>query len=130
MTVLEFKNVGYSVKIGSGKKSSYKTILSNINGSIKSGELVAIIGSSGAGKTTLLNILSGRIIGGSVTGDILFDNKKRNRKTFKKDVAYVEQDDLLFPTLTAKETISYAADFRLDSNEYTPAQKADRVKDI
>lgn len=31
-----------------------KRILDNVNGSLKSGQLVAILGSSGAGKTTLL----------------------------------------------------------------------------
>ncbi|OLY81891.1 ABC transporter G family member 7 [Smittium mucronatum] len=130
MSTLEFKNVGFSVKIGKGKDSKYKTILSNINGYIKSGELVAIIGSSGAGKTTLLNVLSGRILGGTVNGEILFNGAKRDKKSFKRDVAYVEQDDLLFGTLTTKETLSYAADFRLPNSDYTKQEKIDRVKDV
>ncbi|OLY77698.1 ATP-binding cassette sub-family G member 2 [Smittium mucronatum] len=130
MKSLEFRNVGFNVKIGTGKDAKYKTILSNINGSIESGELVALIGSSGAGKTTLLNLLSGRILGGTVTGDILFNGEKRDKKTFKRDVAYVEQDDLLFGTLTTKETLMYAADFRLDASEYTKQEKEDRVKDV
>ncbi|OMJ26823.1 ATP-binding cassette sub-family G member 2 [Smittium culicis] len=130
MSTLEFKDIGYSVKIGKGKNVSYKTILKGINATIRSGELVAIIGSSGAGKTTLLNILSGRIVGGSVTGDILFNGEQRNKKTFKRDVAYVEQDDLLYPTLTTKETISYAAKFRLNEDEYSIAQREERIKDV
>ncbi|OMJ12168.1 ATP-binding cassette sub-family G member 8 [Smittium culicis] len=130
MSTLEFKNIGYSVKIGKGKGVSYKTILKGINATIRSGELVALIGSSGAGKTTLLNILSGRIVGGSVTGDILFNGEQRNKKTFKRDVAYVEQDDLLYPTLTTKETISYAARFRLNENEYSTEQREERIKDV
>ncbi|OLY82055.1 ABC transporter G family member 7 [Smittium mucronatum] len=130
MSTLEFKNVGFSVKIGKGKESSYKTILSGINGSIKSGELVAIIGSSGAGKTTLLNVLAGRIMGGTVTGEVLFNGEKRDRKTFKRDVAYVQQDDLLFGTLTTKETLTYAADFRLPNSEYTKQEKIERVTNV
>ncbi|OLY84370.1 ABC transporter G family member 7 [Smittium mucronatum] len=130
MRTLEFKDVGFSVKIGKGKDATYKDILSNINGTVKSGELVAIIGSSGAGKTTLLNVLSGRILGGTVTGDILFNGEKRDKKSFKRDVAYVEQDDLLFGTLTTKETLSYAADFRLHSSEYSADKKAERVKEV
>ncbi|OLY84369.1 ATP-binding cassette sub-family G member 2 [Smittium mucronatum] len=130
MRTLEFKNVGFSVKLGRGKNAEQKTILSNINGTVKSGELVAIIGSSGAGKTTLLNVLSGRILGGTVTGEILFNGEKRNKKSFKRDVAYVEQDDLLFGTLTTKETLSYAADFRLHSSEYTQQEKNERVKEV
>ena len=38
-----------------------KTILSNLNLSIPSGQVVGIIGPNGAGKTSLLNILQGRI---------------------------------------------------------------------
>ncbi|OMJ10951.1 ABC transporter G family member 7 [Smittium culicis] len=92
--------------------------------------MVAIIGGSGVGKTTLLNVLSGRILGGTLSGQVLFNGKKRDKKTFKKDVAYVEQDDVLFPTLTVKETISYAADFRLSNVDFNKHQKAERVRDV
>src|SRR3989338_983628 len=36
-------------------------ILSNINLSVRPGELIALMGPSGAGKSSLLNILSGRV---------------------------------------------------------------------
>ncbi|OMJ29368.1 ABC transporter G family member 7 [Smittium culicis] len=126
MSHLEFKNVSFSIN----KKSNTKHILRNVSGSFKSGEMVAIIGGSGVGKTTLLNVLSGRILGGTLSGQVLFNGKKRDKKTFKKDVAYVEQDDVLFPTLTVKETISYAADFRLSNIDFNKHQKAERVRDV
>lgn len=46
-----------------------KTLIKNLNGSIKSGQLTAIIGPSGAGKTTLIECLAGRRIKG-VCGEI------------------------------------------------------------
>lgn len=43
------------------KKKKKIEILQGVWGSVKQGEILAIMGSSGAGKTTLLNALSGRL---------------------------------------------------------------------
>ncbi|PVU95833.1 hypothetical protein BB559_002601 [Furculomyces boomerangus] len=130
MNTLEFKEISYSVKIGKGKNTQYKEILTNMSGTLKGGEIVAIIGSSGAGKTSLLNIISGRVHSGTVTGEINFNGQKRKPKTFRKQAAYVEQDDILFPNLTVKETLDYAAQFRLPESQYSRKDKADRVAEI
>ncbi|PVU94544.1 hypothetical protein BB561_002487 [Smittium simulii] len=130
MTVLDFKNISFTVSVGKGKNKTQKNIIQNVSGTILGGETVAIIGSSGAGKTTLLNTLAGRIKDGKLSGEISFNGKKRVRSSFKKDAAYVEQDDLLFPDLTVRETLENAAAFRLSSKEFSSSDKKARVDEL
>lgn len=55
-------------------RSKNKTILSSLSGSVRAGQMLAILGPSGAGKTTLIGILGGRsaAMGGRVSGDVGF----------------------------------------------------------
>ncbi|KAJ1891813.1 hypothetical protein LPJ66_006710, partial [Kickxella alabastrina] len=125
--ILSWENLNYVVKSKVNKNEVSRTILQSITGAVCAGEAIALIGSSGAGKTTLLNALSGRIIGGELTGKILFRGNKRNPGTFKRLTAYVQQDDLMHPLLSVHETLSYASKLRLPNTSYTPEQKAERV---
>ncbi|KAJ1941535.1 hypothetical protein GGF37_003509, partial [Kickxella alabastrina] len=125
--ILSWENLNYVVKSKVDKKEVSRTILQSITGAVCAGEAIALIGSSGAGKTTLLNALSGRIVGGELTGKILFRGNKRNPGTFKRLTAYVQQDDLMHPLLTVHETLSYSSKLRLPNTSYTPEQKAERV---
>lgn len=60
----------------SGISKSFGTVkaLDNVQLSLKSGEVLALMGENGAGKSTLMNILSGAIT--NYTGDIFIDGKK------------------------------------------------------
>jgi ABC-type multidrug transport system ATPase subunit len=120
-----WENVDYSVK----EKNGMKQILHNLSGEVHSGQTVAILGGTGAGKTTLLNVLAGRIGSGSISGEILFKNAPRQLETWKKDCAYVEQEDVLHTNLTVEETLSYAAYFRLPTTMTEDAKKQ-RVEDV
>ncbi|KAJ1942669.1 hypothetical protein GGF37_003009 [Kickxella alabastrina] len=122
--ILSWSNLNYDVKT---KQQGVRRILHNLSGNIYSGELVAIMGSSGAGKTTLLNVLAGRVQEGSLHGNIQFNGTKRNPHTFKRLLAFVEQDDLMFPQLTVEETLKTSADLRLSNEKYTKEEKRDRV---
>ena len=64
-----------SICVKSREKKS-RTILNNVVGSAKSGEILTIMGASGAGKSTLLNVLAKRNLKRiSVTGEITFDGQ-------------------------------------------------------
>ena len=69
------ENVNYEVPIKHkrGDPELRKPLLAGVTGYIKPGSMIALMGSSGAGKTTLLNLLSQRLSGGYITGNILIN---------------------------------------------------------
>lgn len=95
--------------------SQAKKILDDISAECKSGTLTAIIGGSGSGKTSLLNQMSGRMKGSrlSVSGRTLFNGSEDASRI---QSGFVIQQDILLPTLTVRETLTYAAQLRLPSS--------------
>lgn len=80
---------------------------------IKTGELVALFGSSGAGKTTLLRILAGLVHpdkGIIKFGEtVWFDSEKRiNIPPQNRNISLMFQDYALFPNMTVEENIQFA----------------------
>lgn len=85
-------------------------VLDHINLSVKSGEMVAIIGESGVGKSTLLNIIG--TIDKMTEGEYLFDNKEISKLKNKeisqfrnKHIGFVFQLYYLIPQLTVYENL-------------------------
>ncbi|PWN52543.1 P-loop containing nucleoside triphosphate hydrolase protein [Violaceomyces palustris] len=132
---LTWSDLGYAVEQKEGALFRKKPIansadgklnlIQNASGTVKGGEMVAIMGPSGAGKSTFLDIISGR--------------KKPTRGTVNlcsiefKDVksisSYVEQDDALLGVLTVRETFWYSAKLSLPPS--TTAKEIDeRVETI
>ncbi|AXL41509.1 GTPase [Campylobacter jejuni] len=85
-----------------------------LNTCLKANEITAIFGESGVGKTTLLKIIAGLIkpeFGRIEVGDELWlDTQKNiNLGIQKRKIGFVFQDYALFPNMSVKENISYAA---------------------
>ncbi|ELQ6537377.1 sulfate/molybdate ABC transporter ATP-binding protein [Campylobacter jejuni] len=85
-----------------------------LNTCLKANEITAIFGESGAGKTTLLKIIAGLIkpeFGRiEVGGELWLDTQKNiNLAIQKRKIGFVFQDYALFPNMSVKENISYAA---------------------
>ncbi|GMJ09210.1 Arabidopsis thaliana ATP-binding cassette G22, ATP-binding cassette G22 [Hibiscus trionum] len=85
-----------------------KDILNGISGAVNPREVLALMGPSGSGKTTLLNPLGGRLIQSTVGGSITYNDQPYS-KFLKSMIGFVTQDDVLFPHLIVKETLTYAA---------------------
>ncbi|EGI67878.1 ATP-binding cassette sub-family G member 1 [Acromyrmex echinatior] len=122
---LLFEDISYSVRKRILSKER-KTLLNNLNGDFRPGELTAIMGLSGAGKSTLMDILAG-FTTTSVTGRIMINGQKRNMSQFRKLSAYIMQDDNLQPFLTVQEAMFIAADLKLDLNHHQKSQKIDKI---
>lgn len=81
---------------------------------LKSGGLTALVGPSGSGKTTLLRLLAGLETprSGCIIVDeaVWFDKQSSiNRPPQQRAIGYVFQDTALFPNMTVRENITYAA---------------------
>ncbi len=93
-----------------------------LNTCLKANEITDIFGESGAGKTTLLKIIAGLIkpeFGRIEVGDELwFDTQKNvNLAIQKRKIGFVFQDYALFPNMSVKENISYAATSKQKAEE-------------
>lgn len=112
--VLVWKNLNIEVRNNNANiNTDHVELIQNSSGTVKPGELLAIMGPSGGGKTTLLKMLAGNIPSGSITqGEVLYKNELRNEDKWIKTIGFVEQDDIVYEDLTIEETIRYAGQFR------------------
>lgn len=96
--MLELKNIT--------KRYADRTILTDVNLSIRKGEIVSILGPSGCGKTTLLNLILG--LTDITSGRLVYDGEDLTDVPMeKRGFNIVFQDYALFPNLNARENITY-----------------------
>ncbi|CAM6083907.1 unnamed protein product [Calypogeia fissa] len=142
---LKFEDIRYKIlSIARGPKTSWdlrtcwstkqpqkqppkeKQILNGISSSVAPGEILAMMGPSGSGKTTMLNILGGRLQ--KFTGKISYSGLPYT-SALKRRIGYVTQDDVLFPILTVRETLVFAALLRL-SKRMSHNEKVERAETV
>lgn len=117
ITQVEFKNVSFSYK-------DDRKVLTDINLTVKSGEIVAIVGASGGGKTTLVNLLP-RFY--ELTDGVVMISGK-DISTFRipllrSKIAMVSQETILFND-TVKNNIAYGGKENSDDQIIAAAESA------
>jgi len=116
---ISFKNVTFAYPARSGEVT-----LSGINLTVTPGETVAIVGRSGAGKSTFIQLL--QRFYDPEQGEILLDGidiKKMNRLEFRKSIAVVPQDPVIFAT-TVMENIRFGKPDASDEEIYKASKLA------
>jgi multiple sugar transport system ATP-binding protein len=86
-------------------------VLKDINLEAGTGEFVALVGPSGCGKSTLLSMIAG--LEGVTEGEIRIDGALVNAVAPKdRDIAMVFQSYALYPTMTARQNITFGMESR------------------
>ena len=109
----EWENLNYFIK------SNDRQVLCEAFGTVKKGEVYAIVGSSGAGKTTLLNVLAyksnSRV--GRFEGKICIDGVEvKSKKELYKVSSYLRQDDVFYSKMTPRQALTFQMDMISDES--------------
>jgi ATP-binding cassette subfamily G (WHITE) protein 2 (SNQ2) len=78
---------------------------------VRDGEMLMVLGRPGSGCSTFLKAVSNKREGfASVTGEVLYGGipAKEQRKRFRGEVNYNEEEDQHFPTLTVGQTLQFS----------------------
>ena len=79
-----------------------------MNGYVKPGTLLAVMGASGAGKTSFMTALAGKTVDQALLdGEIAVNGKICDSHTMSNISGFVHQVDMFFGSLTVKEHLLY-----------------------
>ncbi|KAJ5330190.1 hypothetical protein N7452_010580 [Penicillium brevicompactum] len=101
------RQIGGLFKHGGSPK---RTILKDVAGQVKPGEMLLVLGRPGSGCTSLLRVLSNdRNSFDEVTGETRFASMNHQEaKQYRQQIMFNNEDDLHFPTLTVNRTMKFA----------------------
>merc|ERR1712226_772777 len=99
---------GKSIEIRNLEKTfGEKRAVDDLNLSMYSGQITALLGHNGAGKTTTIGMLTGALAPTSGTAIVAGKDVKSQLSEIREDIGICLQHDCLFPLLTVKEHIQF-----------------------
>ena len=101
--------VGVSHSFGEPGEAHHVRALLDTNLDVKRGELLCLIGPSGCGKSTLLNVIGGLL---TPTTGLVEVGQKRVNGPMPRDIAFVFQENALFPWCTVIENVKLGMVFQ------------------
>lgn len=109
--------------------ANQKVIINDISISIPPSSFVALVGGSGAGKSTLMDALNG--LRPASQGAVFYNgqNYYNSLASFRTQLGYVPQADIVHNDLTVEKALYYAAKLRLPE-DYTEAQIQQRINEV
>lgn len=103
--------------------------LSNVDITVPSGELVALLGPSGSGKTTLLRIIAG--LDFADQGSILFNGEEATHRSAKeRQVGFVFQHYALFRHMNVFDNVAFGLQVKPRRERPSKAEIRDKVHEL
>jgi len=122
--ILQIKNLS--------KSFGQKKIIRDLNFTMNTGEITAVMGKSGAGKTTLLKIIAGiaKPEGGLIyiNGELV-EGPKVSKPPYSRNIGFVFQNPALWPHMTVEENIKFSIKNK-NYNEFNELVEILKIKDI
>ncbi|THY14438.1 putative ABC multidrug transporter [Aureobasidium pullulans] len=112
------------------RRQPSRTILDGLDGLLKAGEMLLVLGRPGSGCTTLLRTLAGQTHGLRLDENSQLSYNDRMMKEHKGEVIYNSEKDDHFAHLTVAQTLDFAATLRTTRNHVIGVSNKDHVKQI
>lgn len=111
--------------------ANQKVIINDISISIPPSSFVALVGGSGAGKSTLMDALNGLRPATDGGGKVFYNGQDyyNSLASFRTQLGYVPQADIVHNDLTVEKALYYAAKLRLPE-DYTEALIQQRINEV
>ena len=92
---------------GLAKRFGHALALDDLDFDLAPGESLAVLGPNGAGKSTLLRLIAG--LARPSSGSVEIDGDASHLRSARRRIGYIGHASLLYPALTARENLIFAA---------------------